>query len=204
MRHIQNSDRATVSNDRKLGRDVFSTGQVASMFGVAPRTVSKWFDLGYLSGGYRIPGSNDRRVPASVIRRFAQERGLPVPSCLNTQVLLCGFDSTLFEAVRSLLADLGAVRLKSLCELGVTLDRLAGQHLIALSATLGKADVLECGQLLRRTLPECHLIRLAAEDEAIPAIGGDFDAVLTSPTPPVWLAQTIRECLSATGRKLRR
>ena len=34
---------------------VFTTGQVAKICKVAPRTVSKWFDSGRLKG-YRIPG----------------------------------------------------------------------------------------------------------------------------------------------------
>jgi len=36
---------------------VFTTGQVAKICKVAPRTVSKWFDSGRLKG-YRIPGSH--------------------------------------------------------------------------------------------------------------------------------------------------
>ncbi len=38
---------------------VFTTGQVAKICKVAPRTVSTWFDSGRLKG-YRIPGSQDR------------------------------------------------------------------------------------------------------------------------------------------------
>ena len=38
---------------------VFTTGQVAKICKVAPRTVSKWFDSGRLKG-YRIP---DHRLP---------------------------------------------------------------------------------------------------------------------------------------------
>src|SRR5262249_20909278 len=43
-------------------KKVFTTGQVAKICKVAPRTVSKWFDSGRLRG-YRIPGSQDRRIP---------------------------------------------------------------------------------------------------------------------------------------------
>ena len=43
-------------------KKVFTTGQVAKICKVAPRTVSKWFDSGRLKG-YRIPGS--RRTVAS-------------------------------------------------------------------------------------------------------------------------------------------
>jgi hypothetical protein len=37
------------------GKNVLTTGDVAKICNVAPRTVSKWFDSGQLKG-YRIPG----------------------------------------------------------------------------------------------------------------------------------------------------
>ena len=42
-------------------KDVLTTGEVARICKVAPRTVTKWFDSGQLRG-YRIPGSKDRRT----------------------------------------------------------------------------------------------------------------------------------------------
>ena len=51
---------------------VFTTGQVAKICKVAPRTVSKWFDSGRLKG-YRIPGSQDRRIPREYLIRFLKE-----------------------------------------------------------------------------------------------------------------------------------
>ena len=50
---------------------VFTTGQVAKICKVAPRTVSKWFDSGRLKG-YRIPGSQDRRIPREYLIKFPQ------------------------------------------------------------------------------------------------------------------------------------
>lgn len=58
------------------GRAVLTTGQVAEICHVAPRTVSKWFDAGQL-GGYRIPGSRDRRIPAEQLLTFMEEHGIP-------------------------------------------------------------------------------------------------------------------------------
>lgn len=57
---------------------IFTTGQIAKMLSVAPRTVSKWFDSGRLRG-YRIPGSQDRRIPESLLVKFIAENGLPFP-----------------------------------------------------------------------------------------------------------------------------
>lgn len=56
---------------------VFTTGQVAKICGVAPRTVSKWFDSGRLKG-YRIPGGPDRRIPRENLIRFLKEHGMPL------------------------------------------------------------------------------------------------------------------------------
>ena len=56
---------------------VFTTGQVAKICKVAPRTVSKWFDSGRLKG-YRIPGSQDRRIPREYLIRFLEEHGMPL------------------------------------------------------------------------------------------------------------------------------
>jgi excisionase family DNA binding protein len=58
-------------------KETLTTGQVAEICHVAPRTVTKWFDSGRLKG-YRIPGSRDRRIPLSELRRFAQEYNIPV------------------------------------------------------------------------------------------------------------------------------
>ena len=57
-------------------KDVFTTGQVARICNVAPRTVTKWFDSGQLKG-YRIPGSKDRRIPASELIRFMKAHEIP-------------------------------------------------------------------------------------------------------------------------------
>ena len=58
-------------------KKVFTTGQVAKICKVAPRTVSKWFDSGRLRG-YRIPGSQDRRIPREHLLRFLKEHGMPL------------------------------------------------------------------------------------------------------------------------------
>jgi excisionase family DNA binding protein len=58
-------------------RTIFTTGQVAKICKVAPRTVSKWFDSGRLRG-YRIPGSQDRRIPREHLIRFLKEHGMPL------------------------------------------------------------------------------------------------------------------------------
>lgn len=54
-----------------------TTGQIAALCGVAPRTVSKWIDTGLLKG-FRLPGSLDRRVMLADLEAFVEAHGMPV------------------------------------------------------------------------------------------------------------------------------
>lgn len=63
-------------------KNVFTTGEVAKICGVAPRTVSKWFDSGRLRG-FRVPGSQDRRIPLEHLLRFLNEHGMKIPPGLT-------------------------------------------------------------------------------------------------------------------------
>jgi excisionase family DNA binding protein len=62
-------------------KQIFTTGDAAKILRVAPRTVSKWFDSGKLRG-YRVPGSQDRRIPRDQLVRFMKDHGIPVPEGL--------------------------------------------------------------------------------------------------------------------------
>ena len=78
-------------------KKVFTTGQVAKICKVAPRTVSKWFDSGRLRG-YRIPGSQDRRIPREHLLRFLKEHGMPLGDLeaeVYHKVLVVGADAPL-------------------------------------------------------------------------------------------------------------
>ncbi len=73
MTHRVLKDETTMQRSK----DVLTTGQVAKICKVAPRTVSKWFDSGQLRG-YRIPGSKDRRIPLNHLIKFMREHGIPL------------------------------------------------------------------------------------------------------------------------------
>jgi excisionase family DNA binding protein len=57
------------------GEEVYTTGQVAKLCSVAPRTVAKWVDSGELKG-YRLPGSQDRRIPVKELERFLESHSM--------------------------------------------------------------------------------------------------------------------------------
>lgn len=73
-------------------KDVFTTGQVAKLCNVAPRTVTKWFDTGQL-GGYRIPGSKDRRIPLAELVRFMKEHDIPTDKVEKGKLRILVIDS---------------------------------------------------------------------------------------------------------------
>lgn len=85
-------------------RTIFTTGQVAKICNVTLRIVNKWFDSGRLLG-YRIPGSQDRRIPLEYLIRFLKEHGMPLGELeveAMGKLLLVGVD----DNVRSQLMDL--------------------------------------------------------------------------------------------------
>jgi len=87
-------------------KDVLTTGEVAKICNVAPRTVSKWFDSGALKG-YRIPGSKDRRIPVSQLLKFMKEHGIPfdgVPGG-KTRVLIVDDDPEIGGVLKDVLTE---------------------------------------------------------------------------------------------------
>ncbi len=88
-----------------IEKDVLTTGEVAKICNVAPRTVSKWFDNGQL-GGYRIPGSKDRRIPVSELYRFMKAHGIPMEgiSYAETRVLIIDSQPEIVDALERALS----------------------------------------------------------------------------------------------------
>jgi len=73
-------------------KDILTTGQVAEICSVAPRTVTKWFDGGQLRG-YRIPGSRDRRIPFAELIRFMRANNMPIDMLEPNRIRLMIIDS---------------------------------------------------------------------------------------------------------------
>jgi excisionase family DNA binding protein len=87
-------------------KDVLTTGEVAKICNVAPRTVSKWFDSGQLKG-YRIPGSKDRRIPVSELYRFMRAHHIPMDgiSTGTTRVLIIDTDAEVGSVLHRVLSE---------------------------------------------------------------------------------------------------
>lgn len=85
-------------------KDVLTTGEVAKICNVAPRTVSKWFDSGALHG-YRIPGSKDRRIPLNQLIRFMKQHGMPLNGLMTgqTRILIVDDEQDIVEVLEKIL-----------------------------------------------------------------------------------------------------
>ena len=123
------------------GKDVLTTGDVAKICHVAPRTVSKWFDNGQLKG-YRIPGSKDRRIPVSELIRFMKVHNMP------TEELAVG-------KIRILIADSNDQTTSALAEI---MQSKAGYEVQAVRTSF------EAGAALLKFAPHVLLVSLLADD----------------------------------------
>ncbi|MCA9291292.1 MAG: helix-turn-helix domain-containing protein, partial [Phycisphaerales bacterium] len=108
-------------------KDVLTTGEVAKICNVASRTVSKWFDSGQLRG-YRIPGSKDRRIPISSLRKFMKSHGIPMDGLISgsTRVLVVDDDVEIVDTLRNILTEQTQYEVRtatSACEAGIECER---------------------------------------------------------------------------------
>lgn len=153
---------------------VFTTGQVAKICKVAPRTVSKWFDSGRLKG-YRIPGSQDRRIPREYLIRFLKEHGMPLGDLEDeamAKVLVVGQDQLLIENLKRELPLEKSFKLAvaaSGFEAGIQAESFHPDSII-IDLAMGRSEALQIAQNLRRNpqYEQTLLVALASEDEADP------------------------------------
>jgi len=155
-------------------KKVFTTGQVAKICKVAPRTVSKWFDSGRLKG-YRIPGSQDRRIPREQLIRFLKEHGMPLGELEEEEwhkVLLIGTEKLFNDRIKEILPENEDYKFQY-ANSGFEAGMLAGNFqpdTIIIDLGLGRAESIQIVARLRAD--ETHtgtlIVGLASEDEAAP------------------------------------
>ena len=155
-------------------KKVFTTGQVAKIGKVAPRTVSKWFDSGRLRG-YRIPGSQDRRIPREHLIKFLKEHGMPLGELEEEgwhKILVIGAERLFIDRLQELLPESDDFKYEvanSGFEAGIMAESFHPDTII-IDLALGRAESLQIATNLRRK-PEYEatlIIALASEDEAAP------------------------------------
>lgn len=133
-------------------KDVLTTGEVAKICNVAPRTVSKWFDTGVLKG-YRIPGSKDRRIPVSQLLRFMKEHGIPFDGITSgkTRILIVDDEQEIVDVLQKALGEQANYEVRTALngfQAGLEADRFK-PHVMLLDVHLGESDVRNIANMVR-------------------------------------------------------
>jgi excisionase family DNA binding protein len=170
-------------------KDVLTTGEVAKICNVAPRTVSKWFDSGALHG-YRIPGSKDRRIPINQLIRFMKQHGMPLNGLMTgcTRILIVDEEQDIVEVLEKILEDEAKYEVEVArggFQAGVAAEKFR-PHVILLDMHLADVD----GQVVAKQVknnPDLQLTKVIAmsgkmtDDEAKALLANGFDGFLRKP-----------------------
>lgn len=173
-------------------KDVLTTGEVAKICNVAPRTVSKWFDSGALKG-YRIPGSKDRRIPVGELVKFMRAHGIPMDgiSSGRTRVLIVDDDAEIVATLQKVLTEQTNYEVHtatSAFQAGMACERTK-PHVVLLDLHLGDQqsnDARALAKLVRdnENLQMTHLIAMSGkltDGQAAGIRGMGFDGFLKKP-----------------------
>jgi excisionase family DNA binding protein len=170
-------------------KDVLTTGEVAKICNVAPRTVSKWFDSGTLRG-YRIPGSKDRRIPLNQLIRFMKQHNMPLNGLMTgaTRVVIVDDEQDIVEVLEKILEDEAKYEVevaKSGFEAGVIAERFR-PHVMLVDMHLSDIDGREVARQVK-TNSDLQLTKVIAmsgkmtDEEAKGLLADGFDGFLKKP-----------------------
>jgi excisionase family DNA binding protein len=181
-------------------KKVFTTGQVAKICKVAPRTVSKWFDSGRLRG-YRIPGSQDRRIPREALIKFLKEYGMPLGELEEEglhKILIIGAEKLFTDRLYELLPEADEFKYEQATsgfEAGILAESFHPDTII-IDLSMGRSEALQIAGNLRRNpaYEQTLIVGLASEDEASPEAltGFGFSEVFKKPFDVALLAERTR------------
>ena len=193
---------------------VLTTGQIAKALRVAPRTVSKWFDAGRIKG-YRLPGSNGRRVLLRDFLAFARTYGFPEEQLAGHAWrvgLLVGLSIELASALATILPgkdDDGFEWLAAIdaFEAG-SVAFVEGANVSLAVVDLGMLGINEglsiCRSLVNHPArPVRTVILLAPEDvsaDSLPRVECGATLVLQKPVDPRILAEHVGTLTARTGQ----
>jgi len=183
---------------------VFTTGQVAKICKVAPRTVSKWFDSGRLKG-YRIPGSQDRRIPREYLIKFLKEHGMPLGELedeMTAKVLLVAQDQVLIENLKTELPPERSFKVaiaSSGFDAGIQAESFR-PDCIVVDFSIGRTEALQICQHVRRKseFNDVILIALLPDDgSAMSFDRSGINETFKKPFDAHLLAERIRTLVGA-------
>lgn len=183
---------------------VFTTGQVAKICKVGPKTVSRWFDSGRLKG-YRIPGSQDRRIPREYLIKFLKEHGMFLGDLEDeamAKVLILAQDQVLIENLRREMPLERSFKLavaESGFDCGVQAE---GFHpdCIIVDFSIGRTEALRVCQNVRRNgeLADMILVALLPDDGSSTSFDcSSINETFKKPFDAALLAERLRVLIGA-------
>ncbi|HEY4330178.1 MAG TPA: response regulator [Phycisphaerae bacterium] len=186
-------------------KDVLTTGEVARICKVAPRTVTKWFDSGQLRG-YRIPGSKDRRIPVTQLIRFMRSNNMPLDGMMHftkTRILIVDDEAEIVEMLRDLLSqqttyDVHVAR--NGFEAGLGAEKIR-PHVILLDINLGDIDGKDVCKTVRMN-PELQMTKVVAmsgqltDEEGKALTSQGFEGYLKKPFTIQQVIQAIEDAVA--------
>jgi excisionase family DNA binding protein len=186
------------------GKNVLTTGDVAKICHVAPRTVSKWFDNGQLRG-YRIPGSKDRRIPVNELVRFMKVHNMPTTELAVGKIRVMLADSNIKTA--SVLADILRSRadydvqiVRSNFETGSAVQKFT-PHVLLISLLAEGIDASAVCKGIRenedlRTIKIIALINNLSDSESMALLQKGFDGYVPYSADAVEVIKRIEEAIA--------
>lgn len=188
------------------GKNILTTGNVARICNVAPRTVSKWFDSGQLKG-YRIPGSKDRRIPISELIRFMKANNMPTTTLPadKIRVLIVDNDgdavSALVDALRTR-ADYEVQTVRSNFETGAIAQKFA-PHVLLVNLLAEGIDATDICKSIRTNedLQTIKIIALAnqlSNSETAALLQKGFDGYVSNSADATEVIKKIEEATTIT------
>ncbi|MCC6239518.1 MAG: response regulator [Phycisphaerales bacterium] len=185
-------------------KDVLTTGEVAKICNVAPRTVSKWFDSGALLG-YRIPGSKDRRIPLNQLIRFMKQHGMPLNGLMSgrTRIMIVDEEHDIVEVLEKILEDEAKYEVeiaKNGFAAGITAEK-SRPHVILLDVHLRDIDAREVARQIKSS-SDLQLTKVIAmsgkltDEEAKGLLSQGFDGFLRKPFHVRQVIESIEDAMA--------
>ena len=184
---------------------VFTTGQVAKICKVAPRTVSTWFDTGRLKG-YRIPGSQDRRIPHDCLVKFLKDHNMPLGELegeTKAKVLIVAQDQVLIDNVRRELPEeksFSVAVASSGFDAGIQAESLH-PDCIVVDFSIGRAESVQICQNLRRNPDFSQIVLIALLPDDGSAASFDRSCINESFRKPFDAALLAERLRSLVGKR---
>jgi PleD family two-component response regulator len=184
---------------------VFTTGTAATASGLSRQVIIKAFDTGRLKG-YRIPGSQDRRIPREYLIRFLKENGIPLGNLEDehlAKVLIVTQDRLLTEDLKRELQPERAFKIAvaaSGFDTGIQVEEFHPDAMIV-DFSIGRAEALQICQKLRDndSFSEAILVVLLPDDGS--TLSYDHSVInerFRKPFSAALLAERLRTLIGAT------